>query len=68
MLDGNDIDFVILAFSPTTLPGFLVWITVIIIMCFVVAGNKEKCAEMHCDNGSTARLLDDECLCVEQAK
>lgn len=67
MLDGDDLGFLALIFMPNTVPGFIAWVAMLITVGLLVMSNMHECAEMHCDNGSQAELLDGQCLCVEAA-
>ncbi len=67
MLDDNDMDFAIFA-TPTHPVGCLIWLVVLVILAFVIYDNKKECAEMSCESGQTAQLLNHQCLCVTPAK
>ena len=67
MLDDNDLDFSILS-APTHPVGCLIWLVVVVIIAFMVYGNKKECAELICPDGQTAQLLNGQCLCVTPAK
>lgn len=67
MLDGDDVGDFAIIFMPTTIPGLVAWLIVLGILAAVVYNNQEECAQHECPNGAPAELLDNRCLCVEEA-
>jgi hypothetical protein len=70
MLDDDDVsDAVIVGLSgnPGCL-GIILVAVIVLVMMWIVGGNKEECAELHCSGGKTPKLMAHECLCVERAQ
>lgn len=66
--DSDDLDFLLLSAAPTSKFGCLVWLVIIAIFAYCVHVDSEKCAKKTCESGQVARVLENQCLCVTEAK
>jgi hypothetical protein len=63
MIDDSDGDYVLLASG-----GSILLIILSIVIYFIAYQNEDECSKRKCREGSVAKVIDHECLCVEQAK
>ncbi len=68
MIDVDDIGIFAMIFSPRTIPGFCLWVIGLIVLGVIVYNNANDCEQLQCKNGTTPRLMDGACLCVEAAE
>ncbi len=65
-VDSSDVNFVLLAFNPTTPLGVGLWLIAIGIVLMFAASNASDCSKRHCETG-VPRVIDHNCICVEKA-
>ena len=67
MIDGEDVEFAILAFNPTSIGGLIFAAVVVGLIAWAACDNAKDCAMQKCEHG-VPRLVDNACLCVEAPK
>lgn len=70
MLDDDDLDFTILAAGGGGggCLGATLALVIIIVIAVIVTQNKTECSAMKCPEGTSPKLMKNECLCVVKAK
>jgi len=71
MIDFEDVEIVAIAgdggrgCGPI---GAILFLVLVIAFFFIALSNSDECSKKHCSNGSTPRLQNHSCQCVEEAK
>lgn len=67
MHDNDDLFHVLSLANPTTWPGAILWLLIIVATYVWIQLDADTCSQMVCSEGHAPAVIDHECLCVERA-